>query len=622
VESKLSENVTEHINAEICRGTIKDVAGAVTWLKHTFFWFRMQVNPMHYNVKDNPEAFDRKLKELCTSSMQDLEEAGLLSYDEECFDVIPSEGAFLMAKFCISLETIKLFNSMRFCDSTADVLTALSSSKELSDVKLRRAEKRPLAELNKKVRYPVKSKTIKISEEKVFLLIQISLGELFEGNEEFGLRQECPRILSIAARIAKCFHEYILVNPEDLFFNALDAAVFISNSLENRVWADWSAVLKQLPGIGAAMSKLLSNAGIRDFNALEETHPRMLEQILKKNPPFGNEILSKVSVIPKLSMDIKTQKKGSAWEVSVSCVVRKRQGCTTDNVTGWFILYAGRRGGRINFYNRFKARLGSTTVHKIFVLEEPGELEKQPLRVIFISDDYAGVQESRDCLAKAIVGDQKMAPSASQTAPAAAPTAKKKKPLAGGCAHTCLNKRTCRHKCCNESFENLYLPAATGSSKRTTTQDNLMEMRSKNLGFATRVDSLLPPRAIDSRNDFPKTDFDLNVGAPSAMDASNFETSFLPLLPRANRAESPPLPPKINLTDSPPLPPRVNLAAQSPPLPSRIDLTNTSPHSEAHPIPDEFCLAREPAAHSNTLDHDEHQKEHASYDEMFASLFQ
>jgi hypothetical protein len=48
VESCLMANLAEHMNAEIVLGTIKDVPGAIQWIKSSFLFTRVRSNPQHY----------------------------------------------------------------------------------------------------------------------------------------------------------------------------------------------------------------------------------------------------------------------------------------------------------------------------------------------------------------------------------------------------------------------------------------------------------------------------------------------------------------------------------------------------------------------------------------------
>lgn len=50
VESTLKEHVAEHINAEISLGNIKDVAQALEWVRDTYMYVRMVLEPGKYGI--------------------------------------------------------------------------------------------------------------------------------------------------------------------------------------------------------------------------------------------------------------------------------------------------------------------------------------------------------------------------------------------------------------------------------------------------------------------------------------------------------------------------------------------------------------------------------------------
>ncbi|CAG8752235.1 18126_t:CDS:2, partial [Cetraspora pellucida] len=49
LESSLYETLHEHLNSEICLGTIDHVNNAMKWLKTTFLYVRMKSNPQRYD---------------------------------------------------------------------------------------------------------------------------------------------------------------------------------------------------------------------------------------------------------------------------------------------------------------------------------------------------------------------------------------------------------------------------------------------------------------------------------------------------------------------------------------------------------------------------------------------
>ena len=63
--------------------------------------------------------------------------------------------------------------------------------------------------------------------------------------------------------------------------------------------------LKQIEGIGDVGMRKLAAADIRSIGALADTEAHRIEMILGRNPPFGNQMLSRVSDFPILRLNVK-----------------------------------------------------------------------------------------------------------------------------------------------------------------------------------------------------------------------------------------------------------------------------------------------------------------------------
>lgn len=78
LESSLHINLIEHLNAEVCLGTIQDIESAKRWLKGTFLYVRLQHNPSHYKVEgDQHESLEERVSSICQKDLTLLEQAQL-----------------------------------------------------------------------------------------------------------------------------------------------------------------------------------------------------------------------------------------------------------------------------------------------------------------------------------------------------------------------------------------------------------------------------------------------------------------------------------------------------------------------------------------------------------------
>lgn len=100
-------NLIEHLNAEIGLRSITDLAGAVTWLKGTFLYVRLQANPDFYKLEDAPSThdLDEKIEEICTKDLELLELHDLVNVEK---DLNQTAYGAAMARYCISFHSMKI----------------------------------------------------------------------------------------------------------------------------------------------------------------------------------------------------------------------------------------------------------------------------------------------------------------------------------------------------------------------------------------------------------------------------------------------------------------------------------------------------------------------------------
>jgi ATP-dependent DNA helicase HFM1/MER3 len=107
LESTLHLNLIEHLNSEVCLGTINDLQSAKTWLSGTFLSVRLRRNPNHYNMTEglsNPMQMDDKLGEICERDVKLLQEAELIT-DGQSFSC--TDYGRSMSKFMVEFTTMK-----------------------------------------------------------------------------------------------------------------------------------------------------------------------------------------------------------------------------------------------------------------------------------------------------------------------------------------------------------------------------------------------------------------------------------------------------------------------------------------------------------------------------------
>ncbi|KAH7306285.1 hypothetical protein KP509_22G005100 [Ceratopteris richardii] len=331
VESELFTSIAEHLNAEIVLMTVSDVSRAIDWLMCSFLYVRIKKNPAHYHINhcDSAEQLEKQLKDICLQYVKELSAFGLVETDEDGYMLRPLEPGRLMAKYYLCFSTMKLIVKCKLQSSTEDLLHILCQAQEIKWIKLRRAEKKILNDINSDVagrlRFHLVSsngkakKRIQTAEEKIFVLMNDALsGE--PSSLDFSLNQDVNGIVSNGKRIARCMSDYFILKRK--FSDSMNALT-LSKCLSQRLWEDSPYQLKQLPGIGMVTAKVLLGAGINSFEKLQSADPRRLESLTGRKYPFGNHVKESLDALPPvITMNFlnipKTSKHGVAYILELS----------------------------------------------------------------------------------------------------------------------------------------------------------------------------------------------------------------------------------------------------------------------------------------------------------------
>ncbi|UYV80046.1 HFM1 [Cordylochernes scorpioides] len=328
VESSLHKHLVEHLNAEIVLNTIVDVSIAMEWIRSTFLYIRIMKNPTYYNVPGDysKEQIEKHLQDLCLNELNGLAKFKIIQMDEDGFSLRPLNGAYLMAKYSVAFETMKLFSTLNGDETLEQLVEVISSCKEFADIALRASEKKTLNMLNKNknkstIRFPFKTKiTTRVM--KINCLIQAAFDcfTIYESS----LNQDMSRITRLGVNVAKCLSEFLFQNPKGA--KALVNAVVLAKCFKARLWENSKLVSRQLNRIGPALSEALVNARLTTFEALENANPRELETILNRNPPFGTQLRESAAQIPKYQITVEqgTRLSGSTAVLSLHIAIKNR----------------------------------------------------------------------------------------------------------------------------------------------------------------------------------------------------------------------------------------------------------------------------------------------------------
>uniref|UniRef100_A0A182VSL4 DNA 3'-5' helicase n=1 Tax=Anopheles minimus TaxID=112268 RepID=A0A182VSL4_9DIPT len=320
IESQLRQTLPELLNSEIAHGIIYDQPAVMEWIKSTFFYVRARINPTHYQLSGG-RLIDEEIEKLCSDTMESLE-ANELIVRQRSNTIVASACGRLMARNQLSFQTMKLLQQdMKGKETLDEMLVLITRANEFSEYKCRQGEKKILNTLNGptisatscdggddvtsgiRFRWP---RRISTTGSKVYCLVQAVFGNLTINDH--GLHQEAAKIVTLGARIAR-FTIGLLTANRDQFesgsFRTLVSVTTLLQCFQTKLWENSPFLTKQLGQIGPRLARHLANRGKVTFQALRTSDPREIECILKKQPPFGNDVINFVSGLPEFTIELK-----------------------------------------------------------------------------------------------------------------------------------------------------------------------------------------------------------------------------------------------------------------------------------------------------------------------------
>lgn len=265
LESYLHKSLPEHMNSEVVLQTIHNKDEAVEWIKSTFFYIRCVQNKKFYDIapNSNQKQVDQHLSTLCCKELNGLNKFGMIKMTTDGSQIEATEIGRLMAHYCVSFETMKLFVNAKPQSSLSDLLMLLCSSKEVKqETLLRQDEKKllfsysdPKDSRTPKIRFTMDHK-IKEVEHKVFTIWQIVFGSIEHMDHAVKFRTDIQKTLRMGKRLSKCLLDVLSLPEKTTVVGArtLSNAVLLSQILSKELWETTAHVARQLRGIGAKYS--------------------------------------------------------------------------------------------------------------------------------------------------------------------------------------------------------------------------------------------------------------------------------------------------------------------------------------------------------------------------------
>jgi len=134
IESRLADNLEEHLNAEVAMGTIRGLGDVMDWLETTFYFRRAQ---------SKPDAYDYgSIRDRVRDTLDDLVDRGFIETGED-LGLSATPLGVLASNYYIRLDTAQSFHDLATDDDVPDedaLLRAVAAAGEFDSVSARNAE--------------------------------------------------------------------------------------------------------------------------------------------------------------------------------------------------------------------------------------------------------------------------------------------------------------------------------------------------------------------------------------------------------------------------------------------------------------------------------------------------
>lgn len=254
VESALAERLADHLNAEVCLGTVSSLAEGAVWLSYTYLFIRAMRNPLKYGIEPaareaDPDLFAWRLR-LLRGCARRLDECRMVRFNPATGALDPTELGRIASHFYLSLGTVRLFEEsddkserrLGPLATDAELLGALACSAEFENLKLREEEADELLELLHACPLKVKG-GLDGPGGKQSVLLQAYISRL--PLKASSLISDSNFVAQSAGRICRGFFEIALAKG---WIGLALKALTLAKSLEWRLWATASP-LRQVGGL-------------------------------------------------------------------------------------------------------------------------------------------------------------------------------------------------------------------------------------------------------------------------------------------------------------------------------------------------------------------------------------
>ena len=288
IESRLPQNLSAHLNAEIAMGTLQDIDDVMNWLQNTFYHVRARSDPAQHGL-DSIDGVEQGLRGRVTAVLESLIEDGFVATDD--LGVEPTTLGRLASKYYLRLETASRFQTLAEQD-TLDVDTLLETVAEAAEFDSVSARSAEADAVNRVLRGH--ETRLDGGHRKVLAILLAAT----DGTTPSDLRSDAWVIRQNALRLLAALGEFLdrLAGPR-----AANLASRVEARVEHGV-ARAAVPLTAIDGVGDARAERLANAGFRSPAAVATADPPQLNAA-GLGDSLAERITSAAAELPRIAVE-------------------------------------------------------------------------------------------------------------------------------------------------------------------------------------------------------------------------------------------------------------------------------------------------------------------------------
>ena len=304
IESQFISKLTDNLNAEVVLGTVQNARDAVSWLRYTYLYIRMQCMPTLYGISHDQSSSDQYLEKRCLDLVHTaacvLDKQNLVRYEKKTGNFHATELGRIASHYYLTHETIATYNQLlKPTLSEIELFRVFSLSSEFKNINVREEERMELMKLLERVPIPIKE-SVEEPSAKVNVLLQTYISRLkLEG---FALMSDMVFVTQSASRLLRAIFEIVLHRG---WAQLADKCLVLCKMVDRRMWQSMSPLRQFVKKIPEEALKKIEKKNFPWERFYDLNHNEIGELI--RMPKLGKVIHKYVHQFPKLKLDANVQ---------------------------------------------------------------------------------------------------------------------------------------------------------------------------------------------------------------------------------------------------------------------------------------------------------------------------